>query len=64
MLQLVTMVDPRWIASRGIPVFRARQREGQFVVTFPQAYHGGFNFGFNVAGAVFGVLLVCVLCVC
>ena len=45
------MVDPRWIASKGIPVFRGRQREGQFVVTFPQAYHGGFNFGFNVAGA-------------
>lgn len=51
MLQLVTMVDPRWLVSRGIPVFRARQREGQFVVTFPRAYHGGFNFGYNIAGA-------------
>lgn len=28
------------------------QEEGQFILTFPGAYHGGFNCGFNCAEAV------------
>ena len=50
---LVTLVSPLWLLkSKGVPVFKAVQRAGEFVVTFPQAYHGGFNTGCNVAEAV------------
>jgi hypothetical protein len=33
----------------GVPVYRTDQRAGEFVVTFPKAYHAGFNTGFNCA---------------
>ena len=31
---------------------RLQQLPGQFVVTFPKAYHGGFSYGFNCGEAV------------
>eukprot|EP01083_Nonionella_stella_P010431 29742_1 len=50
---LVTLVSPLILHKKyKIPIFKASQHPGEFVVTFPQAYHGGFNAGFNVAEAV------------
>ena len=52
LFQLVTMLSPRILKSASVPVYRSVQEEGTFVVTFPRAYHGGFNSGFNCAEAV------------
>jgi jumonji domain-containing protein 2 len=46
------MISPTRLAQGGIPFVRAIQRPGQIMVTWPGAYHGGFNSGFNIAEAV------------
>lgn len=49
---LVTLASPSYLADHGVDVFRVDQHPGEFIVTFPRAYHAGFNNGFNVAEAV------------
>ncbi|DBA00500.1 TPA: hypothetical protein N0F65_002743, partial [Lagenidium giganteum] len=51
-LQLVTMFSPETLLKHNVPVYRATHRPNEFMVTFPSAYHGGFNNGFNCAEAV------------
>ena len=48
----VTQLSPSVLKSGGVPVHRTVQHSGEFVVTFPRAYHCGFNCGFNCAEAV------------
>ncbi|XP_058842465.1 lysine-specific demethylase 5A isoform X3 [Acipenser ruthenus] len=50
--QLVTIMNPNVLIEHGVPVFRTNQCAGEFVVTFPRAYHSGFNQGYNFAEAV------------
>ncbi|KAL8159605.1 hypothetical protein V2J09_001142, partial [Rumex salicifolius] len=50
--KLVTQLSPTIVKSEGVPVYRCVQSPGEFVITFPRAYHGGFNCGFNCAEAV------------
>ncbi|KAM1213064.1 hypothetical protein PS2_004526 [Malus domestica] len=50
--ELVTQLSPTVLKSEGVPVHRAVQHSGEFVLTFPRAYHSGFNCGFNCAEAV------------
>merc|ERR1712137_18507 len=44
-----TMISPTIIKSSSITVYTGVQREGEFMITFPGAYHAGFNHGFNCA---------------
>mmetsp|Transcript_15276 Transcript_15276/g.27466 ORF Transcript_15276/g.27466 Transcript_15276/m.27466 type:complete len:540 (-) Transcript_15276:523-2142(-) len=46
------MVSPKMLKKYDIPVYRAVQREGEFIITFPKAFHAGFNYGFNCAESV------------
>ncbi|XP_037540623.1 lysine-specific demethylase 5B-B isoform X2 [Nematolebias whitei] len=50
--QLVTIMNPNTLMAYGVPIYRTNQCAGEFVVTFPRAYHSGFNQGFNFAEAV------------
>ncbi|CAN4089379.1 unnamed protein product [Withania somnifera] len=47
-----TMVSPKLLLQYGVPVYKAVQMPGEFVVTFPRAYHSGFSHGFNCGEAV------------
>lgn len=50
--KLVTQLSPSILKAEGVPVYRCVQNPGEFVLTFPRAYHSGFNCGFNCAEAV------------
>lgn len=43
--QLVTMMNPGRLQKMGVDVFAVDQRPNEFVITFPKAYHCGFNHG-------------------
>lgn len=46
------MIDPLALMERKVPVNKLVQWEGEFIITFPGAYHAGFNSGLNIAEAV------------
>ncbi|KAI8387444.1 hypothetical protein BD560DRAFT_382515 [Blakeslea trispora] len=52
LFQLVTMLSPGRLLKENVKVYAVDQRPGQFVVTYPKAYHSGFNHGFNFCEAV------------
>jgi len=49
---ITTQIAPETLLSNGVPVYKTRQEAGQFIVTFPEAYHAGFSYGFNCGEAV------------
>jgi histone demethylase JARID1 len=49
---LATIMNPNTLTRHQVPIFKLNQEAGEFVVTFPRAYHAGFNQGFNFAEAV------------
>jgi hypothetical protein len=52
MFQLVTLMSPGRLRKAGVRVYACDQRPNEFVITFPKAYHAGFNHGFNINEAV------------
>jgi len=51
-----TSMCPKYLVNKGIPVYRAVQEAGSYVITFPRSYHSGFSTGFNLGEAVNFVL--------
>ena len=45
------LISPSVLKNSGIPVGTVKQKAGEFIMTFPYAYHQGFNSGFNCAEA-------------
>uniref|UniRef100_A0A8C7XE79 [histone H3]-trimethyl-L-lysine(9) demethylase n=1 Tax=Oryzias sinensis TaxID=183150 RepID=A0A8C7XE79_9TELE len=45
----MTLISPTILKKYNIPFEKVIQEAGQFIVTFPFAYHAGFNHGFNCA---------------
>ncbi|GAA5830402.1 hypothetical protein JCM11251_001334 [Rhodosporidiobolus azoricus] len=52
MFQLVTLMSPGRLKKHGVRVYAVDQRPNEFIITFPRAYHSGFNHGFNFNEAV------------
>ncbi|CEH16103.1 DNA-binding protein jumonji/RBP2/SMCY, contains JmjC domain [Ceraceosorus bombacis] len=52
LFQLVTMMSPAKLKREGVRVYACDQRANELVITFPKAYHSGFNQGFNLNEAV------------
>ncbi|XP_021667732.2 lysine-specific demethylase JMJ13 isoform X2 [Hevea brasiliensis] len=52
LLGKTTLFPPNILLEHGVPVYKAVQKPGEFVITFPRAYHAGFSHGFNCGEAV------------
>ncbi|POY70604.1 hypothetical protein BMF94_6382 [Rhodotorula taiwanensis] len=52
MFQLVTLMSPGRLKKHGVRCYVVDQRPNEFIITFPRAYHSGFNHGFNFNEAV------------
>ncbi|KAF9421809.1 hypothetical protein BGZ94_008735 [Podila epigama] len=46
------LISPSTLTNDGVPFNRLVQHEGEFVLTFPFAYHSGYNLGFNCAESI------------
>jgi len=45
----MSLISPTHLIANGIPCFTTVHREREFMITFPRAYHAGFNHGYNIA---------------
>ncbi|KAL0693290.1 hypothetical protein Bca4012_060470 [Brassica carinata] len=52
LLGKTTIFPPKILLDHDVPVYKAVQNPGEFVITFPRAYHAGFSHGFNCGEAV------------
>lgn len=46
------MISPTILKGNSIEFVKVVQEPGEFIVTFPYAYHAGFNHGYNCAEAI------------
>ncbi|CAI0470941.1 unnamed protein product [Linum tenue] len=52
LLGKTTLFPPNILLENEVPVYKAVQKPGEFIITFPRAYHAGFSHGFNCGEAV------------
>ena len=65
LLDIVTMINPTYLMSHNVSIFklpltnsfqvtvyRTLQMPGEYVLTMPGSYHGGFSTGLNIGEAV------------
>ncbi|CAL0331595.1 unnamed protein product [Lupinus luteus] len=52
LLGKTTLFPPNILMEHEVPVYKAVQKPGEFIITFPRAYHAGFSHGFNCGEAV------------
>jgi len=45
LLGKTTMFPPNILLEHNVPVYKAVQKPGEFIITFPRAYHAGFSHG-------------------
>ena len=45
LFHITTMMHPNKLKKYGVRVVKTHQQWGEFVITFPQSYHAGFNQG-------------------
>ena len=45
---LITMLSPRILIENNVPIYRMQHEAGTYMITFPRAYHAGFNHGVRV----------------
>ena len=58
---LTVFIDPLELIRNGIEVYKAVQNPGEMIITLPEAYHSGFNSGFNIAEAVNFSVNMCII---
>ena len=51
-MKKTVMFSPKVLLDNDVTVYKIFQQPGEFVITFPRAYHGGFSTGFNLGEAV------------
>lgn len=49
---ITTFFSPRLLNEGGVKACKLLQNEGEFIVTFPRAFHGGYSLGPNCGEAV------------
>ncbi|XP_073029505.1 lysine-specific demethylase JMJ13-like isoform X2 [Primulina eburnea] len=52
LLGKTTLFPPNILLEHNVPVYKAVQKPGDYVITFPRAYHAGFSHGFCCGEAV------------
>lgn len=52
LFDVTTMISPAYLLSKGIKIYKTLQRQGEYIVTYPGSYHGGFSTGLNIGEAV------------
>ncbi|GMH28800.1 hypothetical protein Nepgr_030643 [Nepenthes gracilis] len=52
LLGKTTLFPPSILLQHDVPVYKAVQNPGEFIITFPRAFHAGFSHGFNCGEAV------------